>query len=72
LVESLTVTNSIEQRGGSYVNLDNSIEDGSRESDMIFVVIIAFLMIGSLRECVGFIHRPSGYVGDGEVETREV
>jgi len=72
LVESLTVTNSIEQRGGSYVNLDSSIEDGSGENDMIFIVIITFLMVRSSRESVGFTHRPSWYMGDGEVETREV
>ena len=72
MVEGLTVVNSIEQRGGSYINLDNSIEDGSGENDTIFVVVIAFLMIGSSRESVGLTHRPSGCMGDGEMETGEV
>jgi len=72
MVKGLTVMNSIEQRGGSYVNLDNSIEDGSRENDTIFIVVITFLMIGLSRESVGFTHRPSRYVGDGEMETGEV
>ena len=71
-VESLTVTDSIKQRGSSYINLDNSIEDGSGENDTIFIVVIAFLMIRSSRESIGFTHRPSGYMGDGEVEAREV
>ena len=52
--------------------MDNMIEDGSRENDMIFVVIIAFVMVGSLRKSIRFTHRLSGYVGDGEVEMREV
>ena len=72
MVEGLTVMNSIEQRGGSYVNLDNSIEDGSGENDMVFIVVIAFLMIRSSRESVRFTHRPSGYMGDGEMEMEEV
>ena len=63
---------SIKQRGSSYINLDNSIEDGSRENDTIFIVVITFLMIRSSRESVGFTHRPSGYMGDGEMETGEV
>ena len=71
-VESLTVTDSIKQRGSSYVNLDNSIEEGSGENDTVFVVIIAFLMTRSSRESIRFTHRPSGYVGDGEMEVREV
>ena len=64
--------NLIKQRGGSDINLDNPIEEGSRENDTIFVVVLTFIMVGSSGESVGFTHRLSRYVGDGEMEMREV
>ena len=71
-IKSLTVTNSIKQRGGSDVDLDNLIEKGSGENNTIFIIVLTFIVIGSSRESIGFTHRSSGYMGDGEVETREV
>jgi len=70
--EDLTVSDTIEQRRGSNINLDDSIEDGSGEDDAIFIIVIAFIMVGSSRESIRFTHRSSGYMCDGEMETREV
>jgi len=64
--------NTVEQGGGSDINLDNLIEDSSGKNDTIFVVVVAFFMLRSLREGIGFTHRLSGYMSDGEVEMREV
>ena len=71
-VKSLTVPDTVEQRGGSDIDLDNLVEDGSRKNNTIFIVIIALVMVRLLREGIGFTHRSSGYMSDGEVEAREV
>jgi len=68
----LIVTDTVKQRGGSDVDLDNLIEDGSRKNNTIFVVTITFVMVRSSREGIRFTHRSSGYMSDGEVEVREV
>ena len=65
-------TLTVEQGGGSDVNLNNLIEDSSGKNDTIFIVVVAFFMVRSSREGIRFTHRLSGYVSDGEVETREV
>ena len=68
----MIVTDTVKQRGGSDVDLDNLIEDGSRKNNTIFVVTITFVMVRSSREGIRFTHRSSGYMSDGEVEVREV
>jgi len=71
-VKSLTVADTVEQRGGSDINLDNSIEDGSWKNNMIFIVIITFIMVRLSGEGIRFTHRSSRYMHDGEMKSREV
>ena len=71
-VKSLTVSNAIEQRRGRNVDLNDTIKNGRGEDDVIFIIIITFLVVGSLRESVRFAHRSSGYMCDGKVESREI
>jgi len=71
-VKGLAVSNMIDQRRGSDVNLNDLIEDSSRKNYMIFIVIIAFIVIRSSRKGIRFTHGLPRDVCDGEMELGEV